>query len=154
MPDDTTKLDKTDTAANLTQANRDPTDPAGGKLPLADGPDWPIDGELIEKGQLLLGVYRVETLPKAGGMGKVWRVRHTGWNVDLAMKRPKANLFQSEKQKSGFALECESWIGLGLHPLIVSCYYVREIGGVPTIFSEWMDGGAFMIGFTLQKMVA
>lgn len=33
-------------------------------------------------------------------------------------------------------------INLGLHPNIVSCYYVREIGGVPTIFSEWMDNGS------------
>jgi serine/threonine protein kinase len=24
----------------------------------------------------------------------------------------------------------------------VSCYYVREIGGVPTIFSEWMENGS------------
>ena len=31
---------------------------------------------------------------------------------------------------------------MGLHPNIVSCYYVREIYDTPTIFSEWMDGGS------------
>jgi serine/threonine protein kinase len=51
-------------------------------------------------------------------------------------------MFQNERQKAMFTHECEAWIDLGLHPQIVSCYYVREIGGVPSIFSEWMDGGS------------
>ncbi len=96
----------------------------------------------VEKGAVLLGTYRIESDAIEGGMGKVWRVRHTGWNVDLAMKQPKAKLFQSQRQKDNFVHECEAWINLGLHPHIVSCYYVREMGGVPTIFSEWMDGGS------------
>ncbi|MDD3337085.1 MAG: protein kinase, partial [Eubacteriales bacterium] len=106
-----------------------------------------ICAPVIEKGVSLLNTYRIESNAIEGGMGAVWRVHHTGWNVDLAMKRPKASLFQSEKQKENFVKEnfvheCESWINLGLHPHIVSCYYVREIGNVPSIFSEWMDGGS------------
>ena len=97
---------------------------------------------MIEKGASILNTYRVESDAIQGGMGKVWRVHHTGWNVDLAMKQPKAQYFQNEKQKADFIGECEAWINLGLHPQIVSCYYVREIGGVPSIFSEWMDGGS------------
>lgn len=62
--------------------------------------------------------------------------------MDLAMKQPKEEVFQTEKQKDSFISECEAWINLGLHPHIVSCYYVREIGGIPAIFSEWMDGGS------------
>lgn len=96
----------------------------------------------IEKGRTLLDTYQIESNAIEGGMGKVWRVHHTGWNVDLAMKQPKAKYFETEKQKGNFISECESWINLGLHPHIVSCYYVREIGGIPTIFSEWMDGGS------------
>ena len=96
----------------------------------------------IENGVALLDTYRVESDAIEGGMGKVWRVRHAGWNVDLAMKQPKAALFQSQQQKDNFIHECEAWINLGLHPHIVSCYYVREINGIPTIFSEWMDGGS------------
>lgn len=97
---------------------------------------------IIEKGASLLDTYRIESDAIEGGMGAVWRVHHTGWNVDLAIKRPKASLFQSEKQKENFVHECEAWINLGLHPHIVSCYYVRDIAGVPSIFSEWMDGGS------------
>lgn len=99
-------------------------------------------GRTIEKGAELLNIYRVESDAVQGGMGKVWRVRHTGWDVDLAMKQPKAELFRNEQQKEDFIHECEAWINLGLHPQIVSCYYVREIGGVPSIFAEWMEGGS------------
>lgn len=95
----------------------------------------------INKGDMLLDTYRVETDAKIGGMGTIWRVLHTGWNMELAMKRPKPGLFHTEKQKQLFIHECEAWMNLGLHPNIVSCYYVREIIGIPTIFSEWMDGG-------------
>lgn len=74
----------------------------------------------------------------------MWRVRHKDWNVDLTMKRPQPRFFSegSEKRKAEFIQECESWINLGLHPNIVSCFYVRTIGGVPSIFSEWMDKGS------------
>lgn len=100
------------------------------------------NGEVIRKGAILSGTYRVEADAIYGGMGRVWRIRHTGWNVDLALKQPKAELFQNEQQKADFINECEEWINLGLHPHIVSCYYVREIQGIPSIFSEWMAGGS------------
>ena len=83
---------------------------------------------VIEKGTSLLDTYRIESDAIEGGMGAVWRVHHTGWNVDLAMKRPKAGMFQTEKQNENYIRECDAWIKLGLHPHIVSCYYVRRIG--------------------------
>ncbi len=100
------------------------------------------DAAPIARGMTLLDTYRVDSGAIEGGMGSVWRVHHTGWNVDLAMKRPKAALFTTEDQVERFTHECEAWIDLGLHPNIVSCYYVRRIQGVPSIFSEWMDGGS------------
>ncbi len=95
-----------------------------------------------QKGASILGTYRVESdAIESGGMGRVWRVHHTLWNVDLAMKQPRAKFFTGEDSKQNFIRECDTWIKLGLHPNIVSCYYVRQIDGIPTIFSEWMDGG-------------
>ena len=112
---------------------------------LADGvrPEA-ISNEAIRRGDLILETYRVEDDAIHGGMGSVWRVHHNGWNVDLAMKRPQPKFFAegSERRKAEFVAECEHWIDLGLHPNIVSCYYVRDISGVPSIFSEWMDGGS------------
>ncbi len=110
------------------------------------------DGTLFEEGlsstdnlnkdSLLLGTYRIDSDAIQGGMGSVWRVHHMNWDTDLALKRPKKEFFVTDKQKAAFIHECDAWINLGLHPNIVSCYYVREIDGVPTIFSEWMDGGS------------
>ena len=97
---------------------------------------------IIKKGVPLLDLYVVESDPYAGGMGQVWRVRHKGWNADLAMKQPKRDMFQNKADKEKFVHECEEWINLGLHPHIVSCYYVREINGILSVFAEWMDGGS------------
>jgi len=58
------------------------------------------------------------------------------------MKQPRPEHFADEDSKENFTRECQTWINLGLHPHIVSCYYVREVEGIPTIFSEWMDGGS------------
>ena len=103
-----------------------------------------ISNEEIRKGDPILDTYKVLDDAVHGGMGSVWRVHHESWNVDLAMKRPQPRFFAegSEARKEEFIRECENWINLGLHPNIVSCYYVRDIGGVPTIFSEWMDNGS------------
>ena len=96
----------------------------------------------IKKDGIVLDRYRILSDAIEGGMGSVWRVHHTSWDVDLAMKRPKPAFFVSEKQKESFIRECDSWIRLGLHPNIVSCYYVRLVEGIPTIFSEWMENGS------------
>ena len=103
-----------------------------------------ISNEEIHRDDSILETYRVESDAIHGGMGSVWRVHHHSWNTDLAMKRPQPRFFAegSDQRKADFISECEHWINLGLHPNIVSCYYIREIGGVPTIFSEWMDGGS------------
>ena len=96
----------------------------------------------IKKGETLVGLYTVESDAIIGGFGRVFRVRHTGWKVDLAMKQPKIDLFQHNEQKEVFIRECDNWIKLGLHPNIVSCFYVREINSLPSIFAEWMEGGS------------
>ncbi len=118
------------------------------------GGEQPDEPQAIARGQKLLDLYDVESDPIKGGMGAVFRVRHTGWGIDLALKRPHAHLFQTDDQKELFTRECEAWINLGLHPHIVSCYYVREIGGVPSIFSEWMDGGSLASWIRDEKLYA
>lgn len=113
-----------------------------------------ISNERIRKGDMILETYKVESDAIDGGMGSVWRVHHQSWNTDLAMKRPQPRFFAegSASRKEDFIAECENWINLGLHPNIVSCYYVREIGGVPTIFSEWMDGGSLKDAIKTGKL--
>ena len=110
----------------------------------ADRKENSITTERLEKDNTILETYTIISDPISGGMGSVWQVHHEGWNMDLAMKRPRPKYFAEGgvERKKNFLRECENWIRLGLHPNIVSCYYVREISGVPSVFSEWMDGGS------------
>ena len=39
-------------------------------------------------GDVVLGLYEVTDVLGQGGMGRVYRVRHRGWDVDLAVKAP------------------------------------------------------------------
>jgi serine/threonine protein kinase len=100
-----------------------------------------MDG-IFTPGAVLFDTYRIDDVIKSGGMGIIYRARHLLWDVDLAIKRPRPELFEGESQKAMFAQECEAWIGLGLHLNICSCYYVREIDGVPSVFAEWMEAGS------------
>lgn len=104
----------------------------------SDVTDWKV-------GDVLLNLYEVKEVLGRGGMGKVFRVHHRGWDVDLAVKSPSRDLLSRMGGPEKFEEECETWIGLGLHPNIVTCYYVRQIDNVPRIFSEYVDGGTLLL---------
>ena len=46
-----------------------------------------------EVGEVILDLYRIEGILGQGGMGRVYRVHHTGWNRDLAVKTPLPKKF-------------------------------------------------------------
>ena len=92
-------------------------------------------------GDVILDRYEVRQIFTSGGMGLVYRVHHRGWNMALAVKSPRPEFLQTEPQIESFQREAETWVNLGLHPHIVSCYYVRRLGGIPRIFAEFVEGG-------------
>jgi WD40 repeat protein/serine/threonine protein kinase len=96
---------------------------------------WRV-GEVVDE------LYEVRDEITSGGMGVVHRVHHRGWNMDLAVKTPRPELVSSPQQVTDFETEAETWVGLGLHPHIVSCVYVRRLDGLPRVFAEWIDGGS------------
>ena len=102
------------------------------------------DGVPVEwkTGDVILNLYEVTGVLGEGGMGKVFKVHHRGWNMPLAVKSPKAKTLLRRDGAANFERECETWVGLGLHPNIVSCYYVRRLGGIPRVFAEFVDGGS------------
>jgi len=115
---------------------------SSGSLTQGLGPDvCPDDSSRWEVGQVLAGIYRVDSLLGEGGMGAVYRVRHTEWGVDLAIKTPLPRLFANPVALQRFQREAETWIDLGLHPNVARCYYVREVEGTPRIFVEFVRGG-------------
>lgn len=102
----------------------------------ADVPDeWQVNDNILD-------LYEVKDIFRTGGMGLVYRVHHRKWNLDLAVKSPRASLFQTEDQKKDFIGEAEAWMDLGLHPHIVTCYYVRTLRGIPRVFAEFVEGGS------------
>jgi len=103
-------------------------------------------------GDVILDIYEVKHIHEGGGMGLVYRVHHRGWNIDLAVKSPRSDYFKTETQKENFTRECETWINLGLHPHIVSCHYVRTLGGMPRVFAEYVEGGTLKEWIDSQKL--
>lgn len=97
------------------------------------GTNWQI-------GDIVMDLYEIKQIHTGGGMGLVYRARHKSWNIDLAIKSPRKDYLKTEKQKEDFIRECETWIDLGLHPHIVSCFYVRRIDEIPHIFAEYVEG--------------
>ena len=96
---------------------------------------WNIGGIIEEK-------YEVTELVGKGGMGSVYKIHHREWDIDLAVKVPLANLVEHDILKRRFIIEAQTWVNLGLHPNIVQCWYVREIGGLPCVFMDYLEGGS------------
>jgi serine/threonine protein kinase len=95
-----------------------------------------------DTGDIILDQYEVKGMLGKGGMGTVYLVHHLGWNTDLAVKSPKPEIFAKAGGKEHFIHEAETWVNLGLHPHIVSCYYVRILSGIPRVFAEYVAGGS------------
>jgi WD40 repeat protein len=95
-----------------------------------------------QAGQTVLGLYEVAGILGEGGMGRVYKVRHRGWNLDLAVKVPLPSALEAAGGADLFEREAETWVNLGLHPHVVTCHYVRRVEGVPLVFAELMGGGS------------
>jgi WD40 repeat protein len=94
-----------------------------------------------QEGDVILDTYEVKHIFDQGAMGLVYRVHHRGWNIDLAMKSPRAEIIAKYGEED-FIREANAWVELGLHPHIVSCYYVRKIDELPRVFAEFVEGGS------------
>jgi WD40 repeat protein len=93
-------------------------------------------------GQVVDGRYEVVQVHQSGGMGLVYRVRHLEWDTDLAVKCPRAEMFDTAARRELFIAEAETWVSLGLHPHVCACHYVRQLDGVPRVFAEYVAGGS------------
>lgn len=93
-----------------------------------------------QKGDIILGTYKVQDV-KSGGMGNIYIAQHLGWKVQMAIKSPNEVILSNRDYFERVLREADAWIGLGLHPHIAYCYYMRQIEGVPNFFIEYVDGG-------------
>ncbi|MBD3305524.1 protein kinase, partial [candidate division KSB3 bacterium] len=104
-------------------------------------------GELVDKvnweaGDIIDGKYEVLANIGRGGMSIVYKIKHLEWKLELAVKMPLAHLVADEASKARFIREAQTWVDLGLHPNIVQCWYVRELGGIPRVFMDYINDGS------------
>ena len=132
----------------------DATIPAGGQVdePARQEAEGAVGIEW-KPGDVILDLYEVRTVTEGfgddlvekdfheGGFGRVYKVWHRTWRREMAVKTPQASAFSTQAQKDAFSRECEIWVNLGLHAHIAACNYVRELGGVPRVFSEYANAG-------------
>jgi formylglycine-generating enzyme required for sulfatase activity/serine/threonine protein kinase len=109
--------------------------PGAGPVPAAvPASDW-LPGAVIDE------LYEVRGELGEGGFGTVHKVYHRGWKLELAVKSLRGDRLGSRRAVESFVQEANTWVGLGLHPNIVTCYFVRVLGA-PRIFIEYMEGGS------------
>ncbi len=91
-------------------------------------------------GEVVQDRYRIDRI-FSGAMGKVYIAEHLSWGIWTAIKAPKPEVWADREGLQRILREANSWIRLGLHPNIASCYYVKSIAGIPHIFIEYVAGG-------------
>jgi serine/threonine protein kinase len=128
--------------------------------PMRQKPEDPPPGEVAvasnravksctvyQPGQVIAGRYAVERVFE-GGMGYVYITWDKTQNLRFAIKQPKAWLLDVPDFFARVVREADAWTGLGMHPHVAYCYFVRTIEDVPHIFVEYVDGG------TLEDWIA
>lgn len=95
-----------------------------------------------DTGDVILDLYEVKEVFWPGATGLVYRVHHREWKIDLAVKSPRETPFETDEQTQNFVNAADEWVGLGLFPHIVSCHYVRHLGGIPRLFLEFVAGSS------------
>ncbi|MEW6521304.1 MAG: serine/threonine-protein kinase [Thermodesulfobacteriota bacterium] len=114
--------------ADATEIVSVPPDPG-----LAHQLNW-LPGEVVQDR------YRIDRI-FSGAMGKVYIAEHLSWGIWMAIKAPKPEVWADREGLQRILREANSWVRLGLHPNIASCYYVKSIVGIPHIFIEYVAGG-------------
>lgn len=92
-------------------------------------------------GEVIDGILEVGPILGKGGMGVVYEVFHREWNRKLAMKIP-LHLGGGNFDMRRWIREAHTWIDLGLHPRVVSCWFVRQWREVPALFLDLYSGGS------------
>ena len=99
------------------------------------------DGDRWQVGEVLFDLYEIREFLGAGDFGAVYRAHHYGWQTDIVIKVPRACLVASAEQGDRLEQEAQAWVNLGLHPHIVSCYYLRRWQGIPLLICDDRPGG-------------
>jgi len=98
----------------------------------------PLRGEELRSGDEVAG-YRVDELIGRGGMGLVYRVRHTGLNRFYALKVLAPSLAEDEQFRARFTREMRLAASLH-HPHVVGIHYAGEHEGMLFFVMDYITG--------------
>ena len=87
----------------------------------------------------LLGTYEITSFIAAGGMGAVYRARHTVLGREVAIKTVNTNAIVGARAKRRLIREAKN-ASLLTHPNICAIYDVGEAEGLPFIVMEYVGG--------------
>jgi serine/threonine protein kinase/Tol biopolymer transport system component len=100
-----------------------------------------------------LGVYRLEALLGAGGMGEVYRARDTRLGRDVAIKILPAAFTGNPDRLARFEREARMLAALN-HPNICAIYGVEEASGVKFLILELINGDSLSSKIAKDSKVA
>ena len=106
----------------------------------------------FESGILREGLYEILETFGGGGMGLVHRARHRTWNIEVAIKHPRREIMDAPKQIASFYSECLTWAEIGMHPYVATCFYSRELDGLPCVVAEYLPGGSLQDAIHSRKL--
>ena len=86
-----------------------------------------------------VGVYELLEEIASGGMGVVWRARHTTLNRTVAVKMIRGGLLASARAVERFHAEAEAVAQLR-HPNIVAIHEIGEVNGAHFFAMDFIDG--------------
>lgn len=93
-----------------------------------------------QAGSVIDGRYEVHGTARGGMAVVAIAFDRELWRM-VAIKTPLPSMLATADGRARFQREAESWVALGVHPNICCAYYLQEIGGMPRLFIEYVDGG-------------
>lgn len=97
-------------------------------------------GRVWQPGEVVEGLYRIESVLARGGMGIVYQAIDLATDEHVVIKSLLPKLAQKPKHKLQFVTEAGEWVRLGAHPNIVRAHTVHEIDYLPHIVAEFVPG--------------
>jgi tetratricopeptide (TPR) repeat protein len=103
-------------------------------------------------GDFIDGRFDVTGILGEGGMGTVYKIYYRPWNMELAVKSPRPEIFVRGDGRENFIREAETWMNLRKHPHLVHCYFVLILSGIPRVFADYVDGGSLADWIRQRKL--
>jgi serine/threonine protein kinase/WD40 repeat protein len=118
--------------------------PSAEPIPIPTLPD-------LSDGARVADTYTIKRRLGSGAMGTVYLAHHEQWDIDVALKVPRAEILADPENRHRITREAAVWTDLGLHPHIAYCHYVQPVNSIPMMVIEYLAGGNLREWITDRK---